>query len=323
MNIKYYINLGLTMQKNLAFIFPGQGSQSLAMLADFSDHEVVQSTFSEASAALGYDLWQLVQQGPVEKLNQTNFTQPALLTASVAIWRLWQASSSTAPAMLAGHSLGEYSALVCAGVFSLTDAVKLVEKRGEFMQASVPEGIGAMAAVIGLDDQIIIEACEKAANDDVVSAVNFNSPGQVVIAGHKAAVERAGVLCKEAGAKRVLPLPVSVPSHCALMKDAADKLAEEFNNITFNEPTISVVNNVDVATESSAQAIKTALIKQLYSPVRWTETIQYLARNGVEQTIEVGPGKVLQGLLKRIDKTISCQSVNDSASLTKALETVE
>ena len=311
------------MQKNLAFVFPGQGSQSLAMLADFSEHEVVQATFSEASAALGYDLWQLVQQGPVEKLNQTNFTQPALLTASVAVWRLWHASTANTPAMLAGHSLGEYSALVCAGVLSLADAVKLVEKRGEFMQASVPEGVGAMAAVIGLDDKMIIEACFKAQNGDVVSAVNFNSPGQVVIAGHKAAVERAGVLCKEAGAKRVLPLPVSVPSHCALMKDAAEKLAEEFNNVTFNTPNIPVVNNVDVAIETSVEAIKIALIKQLYSPVRWTETIQFLAESGIEQAIEAGPGKVLQGLLKRIDKSIVCQSVNDSTPLTKALASVE
>jgi [acyl-carrier-protein] S-malonyltransferase len=191
------------------------------------------------------------------------------------------------------------------------------------MQASVPEGVGAMAAIIGLDDKIIIDACAKAANDQVVSAVNFNSPGQVVIAGHKAAVERAGILCKAAGAKRVLPLPVSVPSHCALMKDAAEKLAEEFNNVSFNEPTIPVVNNVDVATENSVEAIKIALIKQLYSPVRWTETIQYLAQQGIEIAIEAGPGKVLQGLLKRIDKTISCQSVNDSVSLTKALESVE
>lgn len=311
------------MQNNLAFVFPGQGSQSLAMLADFAENEVIQSTFAEASAALGYNLWHLVQQGPVEKLNQTNFTQPALLTASVAIWRVWHANSSTTPKLLAGHSLGEYSALVCAGVLSLADAVKLVEKRGEFMQASVPEGVGAMAAIIGLDDKIIIDACAKAANDEVVSAVNFNSPGQVVIAGHKAAVERAGILCKTAGAKRVLPLPVSVPSHCALMKDAAEKLAEEFNNVSFNEPTIPVVNNVDVTTENSVEAIKIALIKQLYSPVRWTETIQYLAQQGIEIAIEAGPGKVLQGLLKRIDKTISCQSVNDSASLTKALESVE
>jgi [acyl-carrier-protein] S-malonyltransferase len=311
------------MQNNLAFVFPGQGSQSIAMLADFAENDIVQNTFSEASTALGYDVWQLVQTGPVEKLNQTNFTQPALLTASVAIWRLWQASSSAKPAILAGHSLGEYSALVCADVLTLSDAVKLVEKRGEFMQTSVPEGIGAMAAIIGLDDQAIIEACASAANDEVVSAVNFNSPGQVVIAGHKAAVEWAGVLCKEAGAKRVLPLPVSVPSHCALMKGAAEKLAQELDKTTFTQPSIPVVNNVDVAVESSADEIKTALIKQLYSPVRWSETVEHLASEGVDTVIEAGPGKVLKGLLKRINKSINCQSVNDTASLTKALETVE
>ncbi len=310
------------MQNNLAFVFPGQGSQSLAMLADFAENSVVQDTFTEASEALGYDLWQLIQTGPVETLNQTNITQPALLTASVALWRLWHASSAATPALLAGHSLGEYSALVCAGVLSLADAVKLVEKRGEFMQSSVPAGVGAMAAVIGLDDKIIIEACANAAGDEVVSAVNFNSPGQVVIAGHKAAVERAGVLCKDAGAKRVLPLPVSVPSHCALMKEAAEQLAEEFNNVTFNEPNIPVVNNVDVKAEQTVEAIKIALIKQLYSPVRWTETIQYLASQGIETVIEAGPGKVLQGLLKRIDKNVSCHSVNDSASLEKAIESV-
>jgi [acyl-carrier-protein] S-malonyltransferase len=311
------------MQNNLAFVFPGQGSQTVGMLADFADNEVVQNTFSEASAALGYNLWQLIAEGPVEKLNKTNFTQPALLTASVALWRLWASQSDFKPAMLAGHSLGEYSALVCAGVISLTEGVKLVEKRGEFMQASVPEGVGAMAAIIGLDDQAIIDACEKAQGDDVVAAVNFNSPGQVVIAGHKDAVERAGVLCKEAGAKRVLPLPVSVPSHCALMKDAADKLAEEFSQITFNTPLIPVVNNVDVVAETDVSAIKLALIKQLYSPVRWTETIEKLASNGISLVVEAGPGKVLQGLIKRIDKSIISVSVNDQVSLTKALETIK
>jgi len=311
------------MQNNLAFVFPGQGSQTVGMLADFADNEAVQQTFSEASEALGYNLWQLVAQGPAEKLNQTNFTQPALLTASVALWRLWASQSDSQPAMLAGHSLGEYSALVCAGVISLSEGVKLVEKRGEFMQASVPAGVGAMAAIIGLDDQAIIDACAKAQNDDVVAAVNFNSPGQVVIAGHKDAVERAGVLCKEAGAKRVLPLPVSVPSHCALMKDAADKLAEEFNRVTFNTPQIPVVNNVDVATEKDVEAIKLALIKQLYSPVRWTETIELLAKSGISNVVEAGPGKVLQGLIKRIDKSITSASINDQASLTKALETIK
>lgn len=311
------------MQNNLAFVFPGQGSQAVSMLADFADETVIQNTFKEASQALGYDVWQLVSEGPAEKLNQTNYTQPALLTASVALWRLWSAKSDIKPATLAGHSLGEYSALVCADVIDLGAAVKLVQKRGELMQASVPEGVGAMAAVIGLDDAAIIAACEQAQEQEVVSAVNFNSPGQVVIAGHKAAVERAGVLCKEAGAKRVLPLPVSVPSHCALMKNAADELAKELDNITFNTPSTPVINNVDVIAESSAEQIKSALVRQLYSPVRWTETIELLAKNGCTQVLEIGPGKVLQGLLKRIDKSVACESVNDNASLTKALELIK
>jgi len=311
------------MQNNLAFVFPGQGSQTVGMLADFHDNEIVQQTFSQASAALGYDLWQLISQGPAEKLNQTSFTQPALLTASVALYRLWLAQNDNKPALLAGHSLGEYSALVCAEVISLEQAVKLVEKRGELMQASVPDGVGAMAAIIGLDDQAIIDACATVAGNDVVSAVNFNSPGQVVIAGHKEAVERAGVACKEAGAKRVLPLPVSVPSHCALMKDAAEKLADELNAIDFNSPSISVINNVDVALETDVSAIKQALVKQLYSPVRWTESVQKLAASGVDTVLEVGPGKVLQGLMKRIDKSINCVAVNDQASLDKAIELVK
>jgi len=308
------------MQNNLAFVFPGQGSQTVGMLADFNDNDIVQQTFAQASAALGYDLWQLVSQDPESKLNQTNYTQPALLTASVALYRLWLAQSDKKPTMLAGHSLGEYSALVCSGVISLEQAVTLVEKRGEFMQVSVPEGIGAMAAVIGLADQAIIDACAQAAENEVVSAVNFNSPGQVVIAGHKAAVDRAGVLCKEAGAKRVLPLPVSVPSHCVLMSDAADKLAEQFNQIGFNQPTISVINNVDVAIETDVAAIKQALVKQLYSPVRWRESIEKLAASGIDTVLEIGPGKVLQGLIKRIVKSITCVAVNDKASLDKANE---
>lgn len=311
------------MQEKLAFVFPGQGSQAVAMLSDFAEQEIVQQTFTEASEALGYDLWQLVAQGPAEKLNQTNFTQPALLTASVALWRLWNSVSDIKPDVVAGHSLGEYSALVCAEVLSLADAVKLVEKRGELMQACVPEGVGAMAAVIGLADDVIINACEQAQENEVVSAVNFNSPGQVVIAGHKAAVERAGELCKEAGAKRVLPLPVSVPSHCALMKDAAEKLALELDNITLKPAKIDVVNNVDVAVESDPEAIKKALVRQLYSPVRWSETVVELAKGGVNVAVEVGPGKVLQGLLKRIDKSINCVSLNDEASLAKTKELIK
>lgn len=311
------------MQNTLAFVFPGQGSQAVSMLADFVEDSVVRNTFKEASDALGYDVWELISEGPAEKLNQTNYTQPALLTASVALWRLWNANSDVKPSALAGHSLGEYSALVCANVLELGEAVKLVQKRGELMQASVPEGVGAMAAVIGLDDKIIIEACKKAAENEVVSAVNFNSPGQVVIAGHKAAVERAGVLCKEAGAKRVLPLPVSVPSHCALMKTAAEALEKELNAISFNTPEIPVINNVDVAIETSAENIKKALVRQLYSPVRWTETVEKLAEGGCTIALEVGPGKVLQGLLKRINKSIKCESVNNSDSLTKALELIK
>ncbi|WDE09800.1 ACP S-malonyltransferase [Thalassomonas haliotis] len=307
------------MQNNLAFVFPGQGSQAVGMLADFAENDIVKETFGQASQALGYDLWHLVAQGPAEKLNQTQFTQPALLTASVALWRLWQSQSSALPAVLAGHSLGEYSALVCAGGLLLEDAVKLVEKRGLLMQACVPEGVGAMAAIIGLADQAIIDACSEAGQGEVVSAVNFNSPGQVVIAGHKDAVARAGDLCKAAGAKRVMPLPVSVPSHCALMKDAADKLSAELENITFNTPNIPVINNVEVRVEDDVAAIKLALVKQLYHPVRWTEIIEKVAAQGITDVVEAGPGKVLQGLLKRIDKSLTCIAVNDSDTLAKAL----
>ncbi|MGB0935987.1 MAG: ACP S-malonyltransferase [Colwellia sp.] len=310
------------MHNSLAFVFPGQGSQSVAMLSDFAEDEVVQSTFSEASSALGYNLWELIAQGPSEKLNQTHFTQPALLTASVALWRLWQNKSDVMPSVLAGHSLGEYSALVCANVISLADAVVLVEKRGQYMQSCVAEGVGAMAAVIGLENEVIIDSCNKAEQGEVVSAVNFNSPGQVVIAGHKEAVSRAGELCKAAGAKRVLPLPVSVPSHCALMKDAAEQLAQTLEEISFNTPSIMVVNNVDVSIESSGEVIKQALIRQLYSPVRWSETITKLANDGIDTVIEVGPGKVLQGLNKRIDKTIKSVSINNTASLEQALALV-
>jgi len=311
------------MKSNLAFVFPGQGSQAVAMLADFVDEKIVQETFIEASKALGYDLWQLIATGPSEKLNQTNFTQPALLTASVALFRLWQSTSDVKPVVFAGHSLGEYSALVCANVLNLSQGVKLVEKRGELMQACVPEGTGAMAAVIGLDDQSIIDACLQAADKDVVAAVNFNSPGQVVIAGNKSAVERAGVLCKEAGAKRVLPLPVSVPSHCALMLPAAEELKLALDALVFNTPSTSVINNVDVKAESSEQAIKDALVRQLYKPVRWTETINKFTEQEISAVVEVGPGKVLQGLIKRINKSITSVSFNDSASLEKALALVK
>ena len=299
-----------------AIVFPGQGSQAVGMLADLHEsYDEVKHTFAEASEVLGYDLWALVNEDANNKLNQTEYTQPALLTASVAVWRTYLAKGGDKPEFLAGHSLGEYSALVCAGIMSLQDAVKLVELRGQFMQQAVPAGTGAMAAIIGLDDDAIANACEQAAEGQVVSPVNFNSPGQIVIAGNKEAVERAMVLCKEAGAKRALPLPVSVPSHCALMQPAADKLAEELEKIEFNTSEIKVVNNVDVQIENSADAIKSALVRQLHSPVRWTETIQYFAAQGVTQAYEFGPGKVLSGLVKRIDKTVSCGSVGDTASL--------
>lgn len=289
-----------------AFIFPGQGSQAVGMLADLADkYPIIEHTFAEASEALGYDLWQLVQKDEEGKLNQTEFTQPALLTASVALWRLWQQEGGTKPAFLAGHSLGEYSALVASGVIELGDAVKLVEARGQFMQLAVPAGTGKMAAIIGLDDEKVRDACAVAAQDEVVEAVNYNSPGQVVIAGSAAAVERAMEACKTAGAKRALPLPVSVPSHCALMRPAADKLAHMLESINISAPTIPVINNVDVAIESDPKAIKDALIRQLYNPVRWTETVQKLKSEEALNLFECGPGNVLCGLAKRIDRELN------------------
>ncbi|MET3812807.1 ACP S-malonyltransferase [Pantoea sp. UYEF8] len=303
-----------------AFVFPGQGSQTVGMLADLAaTYPQVEETFREASAVLGYDLWQLVSQGPAEELNKTWQTQPALLAASVAIYRVWQQQGGEQPSMMAGHSLGEYSALVCAGVLDFADAIKLVELRGKLMQEAVPEGTGAMQAIIGLDDASIRKACEESAQGQVVSPVNFNSPGQVVIAGNKEAVERAGAACKAAGAKRALPLPVSVPSHCALMKPAADKLAVALESITFNTPAVPVINNVDVKAETDAGAIRHALVRQLYSPVRWTESVEAMAAQGVTQLLEIGPGKVLTGLTKRIVDSLTAAAVNDSASLTAAL----
>ncbi|MCQ1057764.1 ACP S-malonyltransferase [Photobacterium sp. ZSDE20] len=302
-----------------AIVFPGQGSQAVGMLAELAEqYDVVKQTFAEASDVLGYDLWALVQNGPAEDLNQTHRTQPALLTSSVAIWRVWQEVGGAKPEVVAGHSLGEYSALVCAGVIDFKDAVKLVELRGQLMQAAVPAGVGAMSAIIGLDNDAIAKACAEAAQDQVCSPVNFNSPGQVVIAGNKDAVERANVLCKEAGAKRALPLPVSVPSHCALMQPAADKLAEALESITFSAPVVSVINNADVATETDPAAIKAALVKQLHSPVRWTESVERMAAEGIESLLEFGPGKVLTGLTKRINRSLSSAAVNDTASLDAA-----
>ncbi|MEG9487842.1 ACP S-malonyltransferase [Mannheimia indoligenes] len=302
-----------------AMVFPGQGSQAIGMLADLAtQYPIVEETFKQASDVLGYDLWDLVQNGTAEELGQTQRTQPALLAASVAIFRVWQEKyPELKPSVMAGHSLGEYSALVCAGVLNFQDAIKLVELRGNAMQEAVPAGSGAMYAIIGLDNEAIIKACEQAATEtgEIVSAVNFNSPGQVVIAGTKAAAEKAGELCKASGAKRALPLAVSVPSHCALMKPAAEKLAAALQNITLNQPLVPVINNVDVAVESDADTIRNALVRQLYSPVRWTETVEKMAQDGITTLYEIGPNKVLTGLTSRIVKELSAQAVNDVASL--------
>ena len=307
------------MAHKIALVFPGQGSQTVGMLSELlADSQIAKATFAEASEALGYDLAALVLNGPEEELNQTHRTQPALLTASVAIYRQWLDANPEADVVMAGHSLGEYSALVCAGVVSLSEAVKLVENRGLYMQEAVPAGVGSMAAIIGLGDDEIKAACEASANGDVVSPVNYNSPGQVVIAGHKAAVERASEACKEAGAKRALPLAVSVPSHCELMKPAAEKLAADLAALTFNTPKCDVINNVDVKAEQSSEAIKDALVRQLYSPVRWTETVQALVAQGITQSYEFGPGKVLTGLAKRIDKAMVCGAVNTQAAIDEA-----
>lgn len=307
-----------------AIAFPGQGSQSVGMLAELAEaYPIIKETFAEASAVLGYDLFELVMQGPAEELNKTWKTQPALLTSSVALWRLWQAQGGAMPAVMAGHSLGEYSALVCAGALNFADAVKLVELRGQAMQRAVPEGVGAMAAIIGLDNDSIAANCENAAEGQVVSPVNFNSPGQVVIAGHKEAVERANVLMKESGAKRALPLPVSVPSHCALMKPAAEELAIALDKLEVKAPVIPVINNADVATVTDPAAIKDALVRQLYSPVRWTETVERMANEETTFEIEMGPGKVLSGLVKRIDKRVDGSAINDVAGLQDALSKVQ
>jgi [acyl-carrier-protein] S-malonyltransferase len=302
-----------------AFVFPGQGSQSVGMLSSFADENVVQETFAEARDALGYDLWALCQSGPEAELNVTWRTQPALLAASVALYRLWLSRDGATPAFMAGHSLGEYSALVCSGALAFTDAIKLVEARGKFMQDAVPEGQGKMAAILGLDDADIQTACNESAQGEIVAPVNFNSPGQVVIAGNAAAVERAMEACKAKGAKRALPLNVSAPSHCALMKPAAERLATLLQQITLNVPAIPVVNNVDVAIETDPARIRDALVRQLYCPVRWTEGVQALAGKGVNRLIECGSGAVLAGLAKRISKDVSAVSVQDKGAFDAAL----
>ncbi len=309
------------MSANIAFVFPGQGSQSVGMLAELgANHRVVVETFSQASQVLGYDLWELVQHDQSEQLNQTHITQPALLSASVALWRLWLEKGGITPTMLAGHSLGEYSAVVCAGALDFSDAIRLVEARGQFMQAAVPPGQGAMAAIIGLDNDAIVLACEVSAQGETVAPVNYNSPGQVVIAGAKLAVERAMVVCKAAGAKRALALPVSVPSHCALMLPAAEKLRTILAGVKMNLPIIPVVHNVDAKLASSSEAIISNLVAQLHQPVLWTQCVESIAASGVDLVVECGPGKVLNGLTKRINKTLQSASINDAASLAATLK---
>lgn len=299
------------MSASLAFVFPGQGSQSLGMLAEQGAQQpLVLDAFAEASEALGYDLWALTQQGPEEQLNQTDKTQPAILTASVALWRLWLAQGGVRPAFVAGHSLGEYSALVAAGSLGLADAARLVERRGQLMQQAVPAGQGGMAAILGLEDADVLAACAEAAQGEVVSAVNFNAPGQVVVAGARAAVERAIEACKARGAKRAMALPVSVPSHCELMRPAAERFAETVSAIGWQKPEIPLVQNVSAAVVSDLDTLKRDLLAQLYSPVRWVESMVRLAENCVTDLVECGPGKVLSGLNKRCVKGVNTHNLD-------------
>lgn len=306
-----------------AFVFPGQGSQSVGMLAELAtEFSLVGDTFKQASDALGYDLWQLVSSGPEEQLNQTDRTQPAMLTAGIAVWRVWQSQSDIKPDFFAGHSLGEYTALVAADAIDFADAVKLVEMRGQFMQQAVPAGEGAMAAILGLDDDVVRELCGQAAATGVVEAVNFNSPGQVVIAGATAAVQQAIAIATEKGAKRALQLPVSVPSHCALMKPAAEQLAAALDSIDVRMPSTPVIHNASVTAAQNPAELKSLLAQQLYSPVRWVETVQWFAAQGTDIVVESGPGKVLAGLNKRIDKSLNALPVFDLSTLEKAQQTL-
>ena len=303
-----------------AFFFPGQGSQSLGMMNGFEGRAVVEATFDEASAALGQDLWAMMNGSDAAPINETVNTQPLMLAAGVATYRAYLEAGGKTPAVVAGHSLGEYSALVAAGALSFADAVKLVRLRAELMQSAVPQGVGAMAAVLGLDDDQVQAICAQAAQGEVVEAVNFNSPGQVVIAGNVAAVERAMAAAKEAGAKRALPLPVSVPSHCSLMKPAAEKLAEALQNVAIHTPQIRVIHNADVAAYDDADKIKDALVRQLYSPVRWTETVNALVAEGIAESAECGPGKVLAGLAKRINKEAACTALTNAEQVAVFIE---
>jgi len=306
----------------LAFVFPGQGSQTVGMMDGFSAHPVVRATFDEASAALGDDLWKLVAEGPDAELNRTVNTQPVMLTAGVAAWRAWQAAGGPMPSIVAGHSLGEYTALVAAGALAFGDAVPLVRFRAQAMQDAVPAGQGAMAAVIGADDDAVAAACAEAAQGQVVEPVNFNAPGQLVIAGHKEAVERAIVAAKARGAKRAMLLPVSAPFHSSLLKPAAERLAARLAGVAFAPPTMPVLHNVDVLPRATAAGIRAALAQQAASAVRWTDTIRAFAAQGVTHVVECGPGRVLTGLVRRIDADLQALAVNDGETLEAALATL-
>lgn len=305
---------------NLAFVFPGQGSQKIGMLAELAEQNpIIEKTFSEASEVLGYDMWDLIQQGAQEDINLTQRTQPILLTCSVAIWRLWNEKLGATPSQMAGHSLGEWSALVCANVIDFADGLRIVEARGKYMQQAVPVGQGAMAAIIGLDDQAILNACAEAGDLGVVDAVNFNAPGQVVIAGSNDAVERAMDICKAAGAKRALPLPVSAPFHTSLMKPAADNLAEMVNAVSFRAPEVPIMHNVHARNEQDPEAIKALMLEQIYSPVKWVDCVKQLKEGGVSTLVECGPGKVLSGLVKRIDRDLISVATETVADFDGAL----
>ena len=304
----------------LAFVFPGQGSQSLGMLGELAGHHaVIREVFAEASAGAGVDLWALSHDGPEEQLNRTEFTQPALLAAGVAVWRAWSRQGGAMPAMLAGHSLGEYTALVAAGALSLEDAARLVRLRGQLMQDAAPAGTGAMAAVLGAEDEVVLDACKAATGDEVVVPANFNSPGQIVIGGHAAAVDRALALLAERGVRKAVKLAVSVPSHTPLMREAANRLAEAMNDIAWHAPKLPVVQNVDAEVHEGVEAIRGALVRQLYLPVQWTGCVQALAARGVNRIAECGPGKVLSGLVKRIDKSLDARPLAAAAEFESAM----
>lgn len=307
---------------NLAFVFPGQGSQKIGMLSELAEqYSLIKETFDQASDVLGYNMWELIQHGEQEAINLTERTQPILLASSVAIWRLWNEKNGAIPSQMAGHSLGEWSALVCSGVVDFADGLNIVRARGQYMQQAVPVGEGAMAAIIGLDDKAILEACANAQSLGVVDAVNFNAPGQVVIAGSNAAVEAAMESCKAAGAKRALPLPVSAPFHTSLMKPAADNLADLVNTVNFSAPQVPVVHNVHAQTETDPETIKALMLEQIYSPVKWVDCVNQLKNNVATTLIECGPGKVLSGLTKRIDREITSLATDSVADFTAALET--